>query len=195
MGTAYPEHGKIRTISILSIVTKLYELVLQQKLQAENVRLNFIPKNQLGFSRRSIGTQEHLLTLSKLMIKSIKKQREYRRNHIPVADRITQWVLAIDFKSAFDKLDRKLLLEKMEKGGYDRKLIKAIGMLLQQTSVCYDGTRIETKRGCPQGSCLSPDLWNIGMADLCEELDGVTSNESQEKATALCFCDDVLIFA
>ena len=32
MGTAYPEHGKIRTISILSIVTKLYELVLQQKL-------------------------------------------------------------------------------------------------------------------------------------------------------------------
>ena len=33
------------------------------------------------------------------------------------------------------------------------------------------------------------------MADLCEELDGVTSNESQEKATALCFCDDVLVFA
>ena len=83
-----------------------------------------------------------MLTLSKLMIKSIKKQNQYRKDRVPVAERITQWVLAIDFKSAFDKLDRKLLFKKMISGGYDQKLVKAIGMLLENTFVNYNGERI-----------------------------------------------------
>ena len=54
--TAFPKYGKVRTIAILSIVRKLYELVLQIKLSEETKRLQFVPTNQLGFSTISMGT-------------------------------------------------------------------------------------------------------------------------------------------
>lgn len=71
--TNYPEFGKIRTITILPVLTKLYELVLRQKLSSETRRLNFVPKCQLGFSSDTIGTQEHIMTIAKLIAKSRNK--------------------------------------------------------------------------------------------------------------------------
>ena len=103
--------------------------------------------------------------------------------------------MAIDFKSAFDKLDRNQLLEKMLEGGYDQQLVRAIQELLTGTSVVIEGETVETKRGCPQGSCLSPDLWSIGTADLCREINNIISHESPEASKALAFADDILCFA
>ena len=68
--TNYPEFGKIRTITILPVLTKLYELVLRQKLSSETKRLNYVPNCQLGFSSDTIGTQEHIMTIAKLMSRS-----------------------------------------------------------------------------------------------------------------------------
>ena len=193
--TAYPSLGKIRTITILPVLTKLYELVLQAKLQAETERLQFIPNNQLGFSQKSIGTQEHIFHIAKLISQSKEIQARYRATRTPVADRRKQWVLAIDFQSAFDKLDRNLLLKKMLAGGYEQQLVGAIQELLSNTTIVVDGEVIKTKRGCPQGSCLSPDLWAIGTADLCREINNIGTRESPEKSKALVFADDILCFA
>ena len=83
----------------------------------------------------------------------------------------------------------------MLRGGYDPAIVRAIGNLLSNTTVKYNGHVIPTERGCPQGSCISPDLWAIGMADLCRDLLNITSNESREKAVPCCFADDILLFA
>ena len=83
----------------------------------------------------------------------------------------------------------------MVNGGYNPRLVNAINNLLENTRVQYNDTTIPTKRGVPQGSCLSPDLWAIGMADLCSLIENIKSNESVEGSTACCFADDILLFA
>lgn len=80
----FPKEGKIRTITILSTFFKLYELVVQKKLQEESKRLQFIPSNQLGFSSETIGAQEHIMQIARLMAKSKEKQETYRRDGVPV---------------------------------------------------------------------------------------------------------------
>ena len=121
-------------------------------------------------------------------------QNEYRRAKVRVLDRKKQWVLAIDFKSAFDMLQREQLIAKMKDGGYDENLLIAIRNLLLRTTVTYDGQKITTEKGCPQGSCISPDLWAIGMADLCRDLNLIGSRISSKKTEGLCFADDILVF-
>ena len=121
-------------------------------------------------------------------------QNEYRRAKVRVLDRKKQWVLAIDFKSAFDMLQREQLIAKMKDGGYDENLLIPIRNLLSKTTVTYDGKKIPTDKGCPQGSCISPDLWAIGMADLCRDLNLIGSRISSKKTEGLCFADDILVF-
>ena len=68
--SAYPPVGRIRTITILPALTKLYELVILQNLKAETKRLNFIPDNQLGFRDTTVGTLENILSIFSLIQKS-----------------------------------------------------------------------------------------------------------------------------
>ena len=91
-------------------------------------------------------------------------------------------------------LQREQLIEKMKNGGYDENLLIAIRNLLAKTTVTYNGQKIPTEKGCPQGSCISPDLWAIGMADLCRDLNLIGSQISAQKTEGLCFADDILVF-
>jgi retron-type reverse transcriptase len=138
------------------------------------------------------------------MIQSAKRvQKQFRVTKTPVIDRPKQYAFFIDFKNAFDAVNKNRLYEKMAKGGFSTHLVKAIKNLLTDTYVNYNGIPIETKRGTPQGSCLSPDLWNIYLADLCNEVEGVTtanldnflrSNTPLQGTRALFFADDTFIF-
>ena len=70
-------------------------------------------------------------------------------------------------KSAFDGISKNILLEKMLKGGYCPTLVKAVQSLLTGTSITVQGEAINTEKGSPQGSCISPELFSIYIADLC----------------------------
>ena len=47
--TPYPSEGNVRIIAILPALTKLYELVLLEKLNKETARLHLVHENQRGF--------------------------------------------------------------------------------------------------------------------------------------------------
>ena len=64
-------------------------------------------------------------------------------------DRTKQWVLTVDFKSAFDMMQRGQMLEKMRLGGYDMRVIGAVHNLLTDTHVQVGDERIPTLKGCP----------------------------------------------
>ena len=82
----------------------------------------------------------------------------------------------------------------MLKGGYNPTLTYAIQKLLTETTVEVEGKSIPTMKGCPQGSCISPNLWAIYMADLCTVLKGIKQHNEPRGTEALCFADDILVF-
>ena len=66
--------------------------------------------------------------------------------------------------------------------------------MLTDTTIQVGENIIHNQRGCPQGSCLSPDLWSIGIADLCRELEDIRTRGKPNKSRALAFADDILCF-
>ena len=108
--TEFPTVGAIRTISVLPAITKMYELLLLQFLNEEVKRINDIPENQRGF-REKTSTFDNLLDLFSLIKGAKQLQQRYRdaRPRVPVASRRTQYLLFIDFRKAFDRVNRDIL--------------------------------------------------------------------------------------
>ena len=112
-------------------------------------------------------------------------------------------MLFIDYTKAFDKVDRALLINKMLSRGYNPQLVQAIKNLISNTHVIVDGVQVPTQLGTPQGSCLSPTLWSIYIADLTRNVNGIESNNLDNFAgarnrikptRALFFADDLIVF-
>jgi hypothetical protein len=77
------------------------------------------------------------------------RERAYRRAKTLVARRIKQYILFIDFKKAFDKVNREKLLKKMLKMGFSKALVIAIQNMLTSTSINLEGENIKTYNGLP----------------------------------------------
>ena len=87
------------------------------------------------------------------------------------ADGKQAWTLFIDLKSAFDKVDHKLLIEKLKKKGVSKELINTIQWLYANTKIKVNGKEIGIGRGVIQGGILSPTLFLVMFDDLLDELE------------------------
>lgn len=83
----YPEHGNIRTISMLSAAFKLYKIILQMKVNEEVARLNYIPIEQKGFVN-GCSTFDNLIDLMIMIKEARRKEQVNRANRIRVANRV-----------------------------------------------------------------------------------------------------------
>lgn len=102
-----------------------------------------------------------------------RRQQEYRQLKIPVAERTKTFILFIDFRKAFDKVDRGILVRKMLDMGINPTLVKAFQSLLSNSKVQYENEIIDTTVGTPQGTCSDPVLWNLYETDLGRKLETV----------------------
>ena len=71
-----------------------------------------------------------------------------------------QWVLDADIRSFFDEVDHSWLLRMVEHRVKDPQVLWLIRRFLK-AGVMVEGKRLETERGVPQGSSLSPLLANV----------------------------------
>jgi group II intron reverse transcriptase/maturase len=103
------------------------------------------------------------------------------------------WVLEADIVSCFDRIDRKKLMELLQRRCADKSLLRLIGKCLH-VGILEDGGVVSPETGTTQGSTLSPLLANVYLhyvLDLWFE-DEVKA-KLQGKATLIRYADDFVI--
>ena len=79
---------------------------------------------------------------------------------VGIMRRKVNWILDLDIRSFFDKLQHEWLVRFVEHRIGDRRVVRLIQKWLKAGAV-EDGQWFETKEGSPQGSVISPILANL----------------------------------
>lgn len=145
-------HESYRAISLLSCILKTFERILKNRLEWWLKQNNILPIAQYGF-KKGYGTLDavaHLVT---------DIQNTFSENGFLAG-------IFLDVKGAYDAVEIPILKGKLGQIGLPKKICNVLCQLIsdrkifirQKTSLL--GPRL-TSRGLPQGSVLSPLLFNI----------------------------------
>jgi hypothetical protein len=102
----------------------------------------------------------------------------------------------IDLQKAYDSVDRDILwklLDKRCKDDSERTIVKLLMKLHSESTIQVGEHHINAEMGLPQGSVLSPVLFNVYLEEAIRssaKLDGVRS-----RGDLLAFADDMLVMA
>ena len=146
-----------RPVSITSHLIKIFERVMRKHLVQHLEENQAIPDSQHGFRRsRSCLTQliEHVDTV----LRSLNEGNEVD-------------VIYLDYSKAFDKVDHKLLLEKLKLYGITGKAYRWLESFLtgRQQTVVVDGAKSSfhaVSSGVPQGTVLGPILFILYVIEM-----------------------------
>lgn len=162
--------GKYRPIALTEAMRKLFESFIKEKL-VKRIRTD---NRQAGFTA-SRAIQDHILVLDDVL----------KRNK---GDLIA---VTLDIRAAYDCVNRRLLYEKL-KGKIELNewqilinLLEANQIQIKTNNQCSEFFKLN--RGLPQGTVLSPLLFNAFIDDI------FTSIPAKYEKNILLFADDIII--
>ena len=146
-----------RPISLLSCVGKVAERLVNTRLQWHMEKTGSYSPTQYGF-RPGRSTEDPLVNFDNQIRSSLVNRK------VTVA-------VFFDLKNAFDTINHDHILLKLTKAGIKGNMLSWIQEFLHNRTfqMLVGNSKSDPKyikRGVPQGSCLSPTLFNIIMSDI-----------------------------
>ena len=146
-----------RGIALGNAVHKLMATIIKNRLKGVVEETDILPDTQNGFrARRSTVDNIYILTQCAQMQLAKEAGKLY--------------ALFVDFKTAFDSIDRQLLFAMLRKKKVPEYLVRCIEFMYRNTTYIVNGERFESHVGLKQGCPLSPLLFAIYISDLDETL-------------------------
>ena len=173
-----------RPISLTSALTKIMQRMIKARLVPYLEKNNLLPDTQAG-CRTNRSCEDHL----------VKLEADIKRAQLE-----NRYLLAIflDLSNAFDRCWNKGVLLKLLDLGIKGNMLNWIANFLdnRQISVRVDGElseSLDTENGCPQGSVLSPLLFNVIMNSLStaiKKFNNINTSGKQAEVDLAQFVDD-----
>lgn len=177
-----------RGVSLLSTVYKLYSGVLNKRLTHYLESNKVLVDEQNGF-RRNRACIDHIFVIS-----SVVRAR--------LEDGEDTFVCFVDFKKAFDWINRDLMNYKLLNAGVRGKFYNALKALYKAPVACLQINDLKTgwfptPFGVKQGDVLSPTLFALFINDLALEIKQANLGVPIEdfNLTILLYADDIALVA
>ena len=174
----YTSVKSFRPISVLNVLGKIFEKIIHKRLVWYAKKDRWLDERQHGF-KEGRSTETAALTLVRTIEKNKLKQ-------------LCTSVLFLDISAAFDSAWPPAIVHallKKECPGYLVKIV--LSFLLGRECFIEDNVSKYSHKieiGCPQGSILSPFLWNV-------LIDGVLRAVEFEGTDVIAFADDLTLLA
>lgn len=179
------EPSNYRGISFQNSALKLFTSILHERLLSFIEENNVLSEFQAGF-RKSYSTIDQIFNLL-----NIANMRITRKEKL--------YAFYVDFRTAFDQVQRQMLFYKLSHLGLSSKFLKILQALYVNTTVCVSNGKensnyFQTNFGIKQGCNISPTLFSLFIDDIHKYLlVGVEVGEL--KVNVLMYADDLVLLA
>lgn len=190
-GLLYPMHKKgslnecnnYRGIMLLNTSYKIFTSILRQRL------VNYIDR-KMGDYQQGFRAGKSTIDAIHIMTQTIEKCYEHD---------IELYIIFIDFKIAFDSINRQTLIEDMIKIGTPSKLVKLTKMTMDNSCakiMTSEGTtdNIIIQKGVRQGDALSTTLFNIALDGAIKETN-IKNTLIGSSTQIIAYADDIVLLA
>lgn len=164
-----------RPICLLPILSKILERLIRYRLYSSINDPCYASDRQYGY-RRKRGTEEAIADV-------IAKVKESESNLV--------LALLFDVTGAFDHLRWSSINKELQRRNTRPDLRRIVHSYLKDRKATlidnYESVTLSLHQGCPQGSILGPDFWNICLDPLLKKL------EEEMGAQIAAYADDLII--
>ena len=178
-----------RGLAIGSAFAKLFSFILLNRLTEFIDIRKLLSPNQIGFMKGK-GTPDHIFLLQTIVEKVVKK----KKNKL--------YAVFIDFKKAYDTVNRGHLFKKLKDLGINGIFMRNIESMYEETEYCLKlkgghTSPILSNLGLKQGCPLSPILFNLYIDDIKNIFDEHCDPVSIQnvKINHFLYADDLVILS